>query len=142
MKKILALLMLAAAAPGHAEGGRMKACNEGTFSLTYRLVRAGPRVVVRNLAVRVRNNARYYEAPTPRLRDHEAMHQRINVASAKRLERELSNWSVYAQDLKSAEALLKRDFKDKLKTVDALNREWDRNSVFMEPAQAPAAVSD
>lgn len=125
-----------------ASHGRLKACNRGTFSLAYELAREGRRVIVRTVSVRVTNEARFIDAATPDLRRHEEVHQSINRAQAARLEKELAAFSVETDDLKAAEDLLCRKFKEGLRTVEALHKEWDANSVFVEPASGKEAAAD
>jgi hypothetical protein len=87
--------------------------------------------------VRIRNDARYFDPPIPRLLEHEAMHQKINRVEAARLEKELAAWSAETTDLREAAGLLRRRFKERLESVRTLHKEWDANSVFAESPGAP-----
>jgi hypothetical protein len=120
------------AAPAAVQG-RLKACNRGTFSLSYSLERSGGKVAARSVSVKVSNRARYIDQATPELRRHEEVHQAINRAQAERLEKDLSVFTMDTDDLKTAEKALRARFREGLKAVEALHKAWDANSVFVEP---------
>lgn len=109
--------------------GPLQAQTRGRFRLTYALECQGDRVVVRTLRVRVANRETYHVSPTERLREHEAMHARINEREAVRIESVLKRFSS-KDSMDGAERDLKRRFNKEVEKVRRLHADWDENHVF------------
>ena len=58
--------------------GKLHAKTQGSFRLSYVLGREGLFIVARKVRVNVENKEDYLSPATPKLREHEAMHRRIN----------------------------------------------------------------
>ena len=117
------------------EKGPLQAQTRGRFHFNYALDRRGRRVVVRRVRVWVANRETYHAAPTERLREHEAMHVRINEREARRIEKVLRGFAT-AGSLDAAEKKLKARFNAEVEGVRRLHADWDENHVF--PLDPPA----
>ena len=122
--------MLAACALFLAAGpaaGRIKAWTQGMFSVRYNLAAEGGAVRARTVRLRVRNIVCFRQKPTARLREHEAMHRRINEAEAARIQEEMRAFRFEGTDLGKAEAAFREAFYKRLEAVRELHRAWDAN---------------
>lgn len=111
------------------DAGPLQAQTQGRFRLNYELAIRGKRVVVRSLRVRVVNRETYHVAPTERLREHEAMHGRINEREAVRMESLLKGFTS-KEPMDRAERELKNRFNKEVEKVRRLHADWDENHVF------------
>lgn len=109
--------------------GPAQAETQGRFQLKYELEERGGRVVARRVRVRVANRETYHVAPTERLREHEAMHVRINEREALRIESVLKGFSS-TESMDRAERALKKLFNKEVEKVRRLHADWDENHVF------------
>ena len=109
--------------------GSPRAETRGRFRLAYELEEKKGRVTVRALRVRVSNRETYHVAPTERLREHEAMHARINEREAARIEAVLRRFSS-KESLDGAERELKNQFNREVEKVRRFHADWDENHVF------------
>lgn len=130
-----------AAAPADApmEKGPLQAQTRGRFHLSYSLEQRGDRVVARRVRMRVANRETYHAAPTERLREHEAIHVRINEREARRIEKVLRGFTT-AGSLDAAEKKLKARFNAEVEGVRRLHADWDENHVF--PLDPPAEETE
>jgi hypothetical protein len=119
--------------------GPPQAETRGRFRLTYELEEKNGRVAVRALGVRVVNRETYHVAPTGRLREHEAMHARINEREAVRIASVLKRFSSKGP-LDGAERDLKIRFNKEVEKTRRLHADWDENHVFA--VDPPAAGAD
>jgi len=119
-----------------SDAGPLQAQTRGRFRLNYALELRGKRIVVRSLRVRVANRETYHVAPTERLREHEAMHVRINEREAIRIESVLKRFSSKAS-MDEAERELKTRFNKEVERVRRLHADWDENHVFAVDPPAP-----
>lgn len=126
-----ALLAVSVRTAAGAEAPRgLKAWTKGLFSVQYRLVRDGDGARAEEVRVRVRQTVCYMEKPTDRLKDHERVHGLINDAEATRMEKELSAFRIEKTPLKAAERAFRDRFRDRVRQVDRLHRDWDANHTF------------
>lgn len=118
--------------PGHRH-----AETRGRFTLTYELIPRGRAIVVKRLSVKNVNVEIYHSSPTVRLRDHEAMHRRINEVEAKKIEHQLRGFTAPDVSAAEAERRLLQQFQKELDRVRRRHEEWDENDVFVSPAKEP-----
>ena len=114
--------------------GKLHAKTQGSFRLTYVLARDGNLIVARTVRVRVENKEKYLSPATPKLREHEAMHQRINTAEALRIQRELELFRTEEPSPAKAEEQFKGEFRKQIASVKKLHAQWDENHVFIQTA--------
>lgn len=114
--------------------GKLHAKTQGSFRLTYVLAREGNLIVARTVRVRVENKEKYLSPATPKLREHEAMHQRINTAEALRIQRELELFRTEEPSPAKAEEQFKGEFRKQIASVKKLHAQWDENHVFIQTA--------
>ncbi|MBL8024394.1 MAG: DUF922 domain-containing protein [Elusimicrobia bacterium] len=113
--------------------GKRHARTLGSFRFTYVLAREKDWIVARNVRVRVENKEEYLSPVTAKLREHESMHGRINVAEAARIEGEMKKFRVKESDPAKAEKILKTVFQGQMDSVKKLHTEWDGNHTFIQP---------
>lgn len=114
--------------------GKLHAKTQGSFRLTYVLAREGNLIVARTVRVWVENKEKYFSPATPKLREHEAVHRRINEAEAIRIQRELELFRTEEPHPAKAEELFKEEFRKQIARVKKLHAQWDENHVFIQPA--------
>ncbi len=118
----------ASAKPAHP-----RAWNRGIFNLRYELARDGEFLRARKVRVTVDNKTHFREEQSESLKAHEAMHRRINETEARRIEKTLSAFQYKSTgspaDLKRANARFRREFRERVKEVDLLHKEWDKNQI-------------
>lgn len=114
-----------------SEPGIPRAETRGVFHLTYALARENGAAVVRRARVTVDARVLYHAAPTPRLREHEAVHLDINRRAAGRIEETLGKLRWPGLGLRGAEARLKARFNEEVDAVRRLHAEWDETHVFL-----------
>ena len=112
--------------------GKLHAKTEGAFYLSYVLGREGTRIVARKVRVQVENKEDYLSPATPRLREHEAMHRRINEAEALRIQRALETFQTEEPNASKAEQRFKAEFRKQIDAVKKLHAQWDDNHVFIQ----------
>jgi hypothetical protein len=117
-----------------AEAGKLHARTLGTFRFSYQLARKGNSFVARQVRVWVENKEEYLSPATPKLREHEAMHRRINEAEARRIQAVLASFQTEGSDAATAERRLKTEFRTQVATVKKLHADWDENHVFVRPS--------
>ena len=117
--------------------GKLHAKTQGSFRLSYALGREGPFIVARKVMVRVENKEDYFSPATPKLREHEAMHRRINEAEALRIQRELESFRTEEIRADKAEKHFKAAFRKQIDGVKTLHVQWDENHVFIQPSTGP-----
>ena len=111
--------------------GKLHAKTQGSFRLSYVLGREGLFIVARKVRVNVENKEDYLSPATPKLREHEAMHRRINEAEALRIQRELESFRTEENSAAKAEKKFKEEFRKQIATVKKLHAQWDENHVFI-----------
>jgi predicted secreted Zn-dependent protease len=84
----------------------------------------------------VANGETYHVSPTERLREHEAMHVRINEREAVRIESVLKRFSS-KKSMDEAERELKNRFNKEVEKVRRLHADWDENHVFAVDPPTP-----
>ncbi len=116
------------------EVGKLHARTLGTFRLSYQLGKEGNLFVVRQVRVWVENREEYLSPATPKLREHEAMHRRINEAEARRMETVLSSFQTEGSNAAMAERRFKTEFRTQVAAAKKLHADWDENHVFVRPS--------
>ncbi len=129
---------VARATPEKRTRGRVHAWTRGTFHLSYELVREGDRIEAKRVVVTVRNAPEFLSAPTDRLREHEAVHGRINENEAGRIEKALSDFHAEGTTMARTEKILKERFRREVDAARRLHADWDENHIFAAP-EVPAA---
>lgn len=119
--------------------GKLHAKTQGSFRLTYLLAREGHFIVARKVRVRVENKEEYLSPPTPKLREHEAMHRQINEAEASRIQGVLSSFRTEESDPAKAEQQFKAEFRQEISAIKQLHTQWDENHVFIQPSLPPSS---
>lgn len=114
--------------------GKLHAKTQGSFRLTYVLAREGNLIVARTVRVRVENKEKYFSPATPKLREHEAVHRRINEAEALRIQEVLNSFQSKETDPAKAEQEFKATFRHEISAVKKLHAQWDENHVFIQPS--------
>ncbi len=114
--------------------GKLHARTEGVFKVSYELVRDKDDYVARRVRVRVANREEYLSPATPDLRDHEAVHQRINETEASRMEKELGAFRVKESRPDQAKKKFKAEFLKQIDAVKKCHADWDDTQVFLKPA--------
>jgi hypothetical protein len=117
--------------------GKAHGRTRGTFRLSYALARTGNAFAPQRVRVWVENEAEYLAPTTAKLREHEAMHQRINTLQAKKIEASLRTFRREAATPAEAERLFKAAFRKQVEAVNQLHADWDDNHVFVRPSSAP-----
>lgn len=112
--------------------GKLHAKTQGSFRLSYVLGREGSFIVARKVRVRVENKEEYLSPATPKLREHEAMHRRINEAEALRIQRELELFRTAEPRADKAENQFKAEFRKQIDSIKKLHVQWDENHVFIQ----------
>lgn len=112
--------------------GKLHAKTQGSFRLTYVLAREGNLIVARTVRVRVESKEAYLSPATPKLREHEAMHRRINEAEALRIQGVLNSFQSKETDPAKAEQEFKATFRQEIAAVKKLHAQWDENQVFIK----------
>lgn len=121
--------------------GKLHAKTQGSFRLTYVLAREGNVIVARTVRVQVENKEEYLSPATPKLREHEAMHRRINTAEALRIQGALNSFQTEETDPAKAEQQFKAAFRQQIAAVKKLHAQWDENHVFVQPSTDPEKKS-
>ncbi|MBL0058979.1 MAG: hypothetical protein IPP35_07685 [Elusimicrobia bacterium] len=116
------------------EIGKLHARTLGTFRLSYQLGKEGDLFVARQVRVWVENREEYLSPATPKLREHEAMHRRINEAEARRMEAALASFQTKASNATIAERRFKTEFQTQVAAAKKLHADWDENHVFIRPS--------
>ncbi|MBK8574519.1 MAG: hypothetical protein IPN90_02170 [Elusimicrobia bacterium] len=94
--------------------------------------REGDFVAARKVRVQVENKEQYLSPATPKLREHEAMHRRINEAEARRIQGVLTSFRTKETNAAKAEEEFKIEFRKEIATVKKLHAQWDENHVFVQ----------
>jgi predicted DNA-binding protein (UPF0251 family) len=113
--------------------GKRHATTLGTFRVRYTLAREIDGMVARQVRVRVENKENYFSPATAKLREHEAMHGRINTAEAVRLQDLLGKFKTGETNPAKAEKLFQAAFRTHIEAVKKLHADWDENHVFIQP---------
>jgi hypothetical protein len=112
--------------------GKLHAKTQGSFRVSYELGREGRLIVARRVQVRVENKEEFLSPATPKLREHEAVHRRINEAEALRIQRELELFRTEELRPAKAEERFKGEFRKQIASVKKLHAQWDENHVFIQ----------
>jgi hypothetical protein len=112
--------------------GTLHARTQGSFRVSYVLRREGDFIVARTARVQVENTEEYFSPATEKLREHEAMHRRINEAEAVRIERVLGSFRTSEDNAAKAEEQFKAEFRQQIDAVKRLHAQWDENHVFIQ----------
>lgn len=111
--------------------GRIKAWTAGEFLLNYTLVydETLKKIKPEVLKIHLKQKDFYNAAPSPLLREHEEVHQRLNRWAAQNMERELADFKMdssgKSSDLPRAEKDLLREFQKGLDHLKELHTAWD-----------------
>lgn len=116
--------------------GKIHARTQGVFKVSYELARDKDGFVARRVNVRVVNKEEYLSPATPDLKNHEAVHRRINETQAALMEKELSAFRVAETRPDRAEKKFKDEFQKRIDAVKKLHADWDDTQVFIKPAPA------
>ena len=111
---------------------KLHAKTQGSFRLLYVLGREGGFILARKVRVQVENKEEYISPATPKLREHEAMHRRINEAEALRIQGVLATFQTDEMSAAKAEQQFKAKFRKEIANVKRLHAQWDENHVFIQ----------